>query len=106
MQSTDNNIVNPDCDDSFRNAPATVRGRHNCAEGAATPGGTWLAAGRPGVGSEGAHPQRLSAILGASLFAIAGPTVLNTIATASFVSLQVLLEIGRFGAVAYQIFGR
>jgi hypothetical protein len=106
MQPIDNNIFNANCDDSAGNAPATVGGRYNCTEGATAPGGTWPAAGRLGVGSQGAHPQRLSAVLGASLFAIAGPAVLNTIAAASFVSLQVLLEIGRFGAVAYQIFGR
>jgi hypothetical protein len=74
--------------------------------GATAPVETGSAAGRPGVASQGTHPQRLSAILGASLFAIAGPAILNTIATASLFSLQVLLEIARYGAVAYQIFDR
>lgn len=60
--------------------------------------------------TSGAHStavsQRLVLILGASLTACGGPVLLNTLGETSLATLQILLEICRFGLVAYQIFGR
>jgi hypothetical protein len=50
--------------------------------------------------------QRLLAILCVSLVFVGGPAVLNALAKASLASIQVFLEICRFGLVAYQILGR
>jgi hypothetical protein len=50
--------------------------------------------------------QRLLAMLIVSLVVVGGPTVLNALAETSLASIQVLLEICRFGLVAYQILGR
>ncbi len=50
--------------------------------------------------------QRLLAMLIVSLVVVGGPAVLNALAETSLASIQVLLEICRFGLVAYQILGR
>jgi hypothetical protein len=56
--------------------------------------------------SEVVSSERLLVILVTGLLAIAGPAVLDTLAQATSASAHVLFEIGRFGMVAYQIFGR
>jgi hypothetical protein len=68
--------------------------------------GTQTAARCAAYHSEAVSSQRLLVILGTGLLAIAGPAVLDTLAQATSASAQVLLEIGRFGLVAYQVFGR
>jgi hypothetical protein len=50
--------------------------------------------------------QRLLAMLSVSLVVVGGPAVLNALAETSLASIQVLMEICRFGLVAYQILGR
>jgi hypothetical protein len=50
--------------------------------------------------------QRLLAMLSVSLVVVGGPAVLNALAETSLASIQVFLEICRFGLVAYQILGR
>jgi hypothetical protein len=53
-----------------------------------------------------ATSQRLWMILGAALFVIAGPSVLDAVAQATLASARLLLEIGRMGLVAYEMFGK
>jgi hypothetical protein len=50
--------------------------------------------------------DRLLAILACGSLAALGPVILDAIEQASVLSLQILLEICRFGLVALQIFGR
>jgi hypothetical protein len=56
--------------------------------------------------SGAATSQRLCVILGAAVLVIAGPSVLDTLAQATLASAQLLLEIGRMGLVAYEMFGK
>ena len=45
-------------------------------------------------------------ILGSGLLVIAGPTTLRMIAHVSLISIQIVLELGRLGLAAFQIFGK
>ncbi len=54
------------------------------------------------------HPvvlKVLLSILGSGLIAIVGPVTWNTVAHVSFLSIQIVLELGRLGLAAIQIFG-
>ncbi len=48
----------------------------------------------------------LLSILGCGALVIAGPTTLRTMAHVSLISIQILLELGRLGLAACQIFGK
>ena len=50
--------------------------------------------------------NRLLAILACGSLAALGPVILDAIGQATVLSLQILLEICRFGLVALEIFGR
>jgi hypothetical protein len=50
--------------------------------------------------------NRLLVLLSSSLVAVTGPAILGAITQASLAAIQLLLEIGRVGLVAYQILGR
>ena len=58
------------------------------------------------LASRHSSAQRLLAMASVSLVVVGGPAVLNALAETSLASIQVLLEICRFGLVAYQILGR
>jgi len=47
----------------------------------------------------------LLSILGSSLLVIVGPSILHTAAHVSLISIQILLEVGKLGLAAFQIFG-
>jgi hypothetical protein len=49
---------------------------------------------------------RLLVLLSSSLLIVGGPTILDTVTQTSVASLGILFEIGHFGLIAYQIFGR
>jgi len=54
------------------------------------------------------HPvvlKLLLSILGSGLIVIVGPVTWNTVAYVSLISIQILLEVGRLGLAAFQIFG-
>lgn len=61
---------------------------------------------RPTLPFQTVVSERLLVILASGVLAVAGPVLLNTIAQASFASVQVLLEFCHVGLVAFQIFGR
>jgi hypothetical protein len=50
-------------------------------------------------------PRLLLSILGSGLLVIVGPSILRTVAHVSLLSIQILLEVGRLGLAAFQIFG-
>ncbi|HEY2819802.1 MAG TPA: hypothetical protein VGJ06_02070 [Candidatus Acidoferrum sp.] len=50
--------------------------------------------------------QRLLALLLTALLVAAGPALLNTVLSAVSLTLQILLQAGNFGFIAFQIFGR
>jgi len=68
--------------------------------------GSQTAATRAAYHSGAVSSERLLVILGTGLLAIAGPSVLDALAQATSASALFLLDIGRIGLVAYQIFGR
>jgi predicted thioesterase len=60
----------------------------------------------PALNQRLATSQRLSAILGVGVVALAGPAMVETLTRAALSCLQIVLEMGQLGLVAYQIFGR
>ncbi len=50
--------------------------------------------------------ERLLALLLVGLLVAASPTLLNTVRSVVSVALQILLEAGHAGLIAFQIFGR
>jgi hypothetical protein len=44
-------------------------------------------------------------IFGSGLLVAAGPVTVRTVADASLISIQILLDLGRLGLAAFQIFG-
>ena len=50
--------------------------------------------------------ERLLAILLAALLVAASPALFSTVRSAVSLALQILLEAGHFGLIAFQIFGR
>jgi hypothetical protein len=49
--------------------------------------------------------NRLLVLLGSGLVVVTGPAILGAVLEASLAAIQLLLEIGRVGLIAYQIFG-
>ncbi|MBV9884997.1 MAG: hypothetical protein JO119_00465 [Acidobacteria bacterium] len=49
---------------------------------------------------------RLLALMLAALLVAASPALLGTIRSAVALALQILLQVGHFGFIAFQIFGR
>ena len=50
--------------------------------------------------------ERLLALMLAALVIAASPALLSTVRSAVSLALQILLEAGHFGLIAFQIFGR
>lgn len=50
--------------------------------------------------------ERLSILVIGGLLAVAGPTLVSTVANAASLSLSVLVEFSHIGLVAFQVFGR
>jgi len=50
--------------------------------------------------------ERLLALMLAALVIAASPALLSTVQSAVSLALQILLEAGHFGLIAFQIFGR
>jgi hypothetical protein len=74
-----------------------------------------LAGGRRGVQPHGnlisllkatSASARLLALMVAALILAAGPALLSTIRSTVSLSLQILLQVGHFGSIALEIFGR
>ncbi len=58
------------------------------------------------VASQPTTVKLLFAVIGSGVLAVAGPTVSHTVTHVGLISLQILLELGRLGLAAFQIFGK
>ena len=50
--------------------------------------------------------RRLAVLLSCGLLIAAGPAVLGAVTQASLVAIQIVIEVGRVGLIAYQLVGR
>jgi hypothetical protein len=50
--------------------------------------------------------RRLMVLLSCGLLIAAGPAVLGAVTQASLVAIQIVVEVGHVGLIAYQLFGR
>jgi hypothetical protein len=65
--------------------------------------------GRPSGRASGiavAASRRLAVVLSCGLLIAAGPAVLGAVTQASLVAIQIVIEVGRVGLIAYQLVGR